>query len=232
MKMLSISGLSKSYGKSCVLKNVSVSYRAGQIHGLVGDNGAGKTTLLGCIAGYKGYAGSIERAGIKSVGLLPAEPYAFPRVTGREFISFCLNAKKVEASSAEINALNALFELPLEKYAAHYSTGMLKKLHIMSLILQKNDLLLLDEPFNGLDISSSSYVTEMLKKLRQKEVIVIVSSHALHHLSGFCDTISFVHGGAVDFLPSRENFGALIKTIELQAQSKIEGYFQLRSAAS
>jgi ABC-2 type transport system ATP-binding protein len=198
----------------------------------VGNNGAGKTTLLSCIAGYESFEGSVVRTGIKAIGYLHAEPYMFPRITGREFINFCLHAKKVKASSAEINALNELFELPLEKYAAHYSTGMLKKLHIMSLILQKNELLLLDEPFNGLDISSSSCITEILKRLRQTGAIIIVSSHALHHLADFCDTISFVHDGAMDFLPSRENFGELIKTIELQAQNKIESYFQLHNADS
>ncbi|MDR3188503.1 MAG: ABC transporter ATP-binding protein [Prevotellaceae bacterium] len=225
MRSLTITNLSKSYGKTSVLRNVSLTYSAGLIHGLVGDNGAGKTTLLSCIAGYERFDGSVERAGVKSIGYLHAEPYMFPRITGREFIRFCLHAKKVAASPAEISALNKLFELPLEKYAAHYSTGMLKKLHIMSLILQQNDLLLLDEPFNGLDISSSSCITEILKQLRQNGSVIIVSSHALHHLAGFCDTISFVHGGAVDFFPSRENFGALIKSIELQAQRKIEHYF-------
>jgi ABC-2 type transport system ATP-binding protein len=191
----------------------------------VGDNGAGKTTLLNCIADYEHFEGSVERAEISSVGFLHAEPYMFPRITGREFINFCLHAKEVKVSPKEVNALNELFELPLEKYAAHYSTGMLKKLHIMSLILQKNDLLLLDEPFNGLDTSSSSCITEILKRLRQTGIIIIVSSHALHHLAGFCDTISFVHHGAVDFLLGKEKFENLIKTIEQQARSKIEGYF-------
>jgi ABC-2 type transport system ATP-binding protein len=191
----------------------------------VGDNGAGKTTLLSCIAGYESFGGSVASVGIKSTGYLHAEPYIFPRITGREFISFCLHAKKVAASLAEVNELNKLFELPLEKYAANYSTGMLKKLHIMSLILQKNDLLLLDEPFNGLDISSASYITEILKRLRQAGVIIIISSHALHHLIDFCDTISFVHSGAVDFLSGKENFEALVKRIEQHAQRKIDGYF-------
>ncbi|MDR2813558.1 MAG: ATP-binding cassette domain-containing protein, partial [Prevotellaceae bacterium] len=137
MRKLSVNNLSKFYGKTCVLRDVSATYSAGLIHGLVGDNGAGKTTLLSCIAGYESFDGSVERADIKSTGYLHAEPYMFPRITGLEFINFCLHAKKVETFPAEISELNKLFELPLGKYAAHYSTGMLKKLHIMSLILQK-----------------------------------------------------------------------------------------------
>ena len=226
MRKVKVENLSKSYGKTHVLRAVSATYSAGLIHGLVGDNGAGKTTMLSCIAGYERFEGSIARTGINAIGYLEAEPYMFPRITGREFINFCLHAKKVVASPAEISELNKLFELPLEKYAAHYSTGMLKKLHIMSLILQKNDLLLLDEPFNGLDISSASCITEILKRLRQTGVIIMVSSHALHHLAGFCDTLSFVHNGAVDFLSGKESFEALIAHIERQAQRKIDGYFR------
>jgi ABC-2 type transport system ATP-binding protein len=191
----------------------------------VGDNGAGKTTLLNCIANYENFAGTIARTNIASVGYLHTESYMFPRITGYEFIYFCLHAKKMKASQPDIDKLNELFGLPLKKYAAQYSTGMLKKLHLMSLILQQNDLLLLDEPFNGLDISSCAYITEILKKVKQRDVIILLSSHALHHLSDFCDTISFVNNTAVDFLSNKSDFKGLIKTLEQQIQNKVDGYF-------
>jgi ABC-2 type transport system ATP-binding protein len=225
MKKLSISSLSKSYGANHILSNVSVEYASGLVHGLVGNNGAGKTTLLNCVAGYESYGGSIARIGITSIGYLHAEPYMFPRITGYEFVYFCLSAKKIKIDKQKIDRLNELFELPLGRYAAQYSTGMLKKLHLMSLILQNNDLLLLDEPFNGLDISSCACIAEILKRMKQKDVIIILSSHALHHLSDFCDTISYINNTAINFLSNKDDFGALIKTFEQQTKKKIDSYF-------
>lgn len=111
---------------------------------------------------------TIVRKNIKTIGLLTANPYIFPRITGHEFICFCLSAKNCKEDKEKTVRLNRLFGLPLHKFADEYSTGMLKKLHLLGLLLQQNDLLLLDEPFNGLDILSSAYLSELLQELKNR----------------------------------------------------------------
>ncbi|UOQ70620.1 ATP-binding cassette domain-containing protein [Hymenobacter cellulosilyticus] len=96
--MLSIQNLGKSYGPQQVLQGVNLTLRPGSIHGLVGANGAGKTTLLHCLYGLlTDYSGQIqETTGLAirdHTGVLPYEPYFYPRLTGREYLEFCLQAR-------------------------------------------------------------------------------------------------------------------------------------------
>ena len=94
-----------------------------------------------------------------------------------------------------MDRLNRLFELPLQKFADEYSTGMLKKLHLLALLLQQNDLLLLDEPFNGLDILSSAYLSELLLELKKQDTLILISSHDLDQLAKIADTLTVIENG-------------------------------------
>ena len=195
MRKLIIESLSKSYGKTTVLEDIYLCYRSGVINGVIGNNGAGKSTFLNCVAGYVPYSGNIERKNVKTIGLLTANPYIFPRITGYEFIRFCLSAKNCEEDKEKMDRLNRLFELPLQKFADEYSTGMLKKLHLLALLLQQNDLLLLDEPFNGLDILSSAYLSELLLELKKQDTLILISSHDLDQLAKIADTLTVIENG-------------------------------------
>ncbi|WP_298647793.1 ABC transporter ATP-binding protein [uncultured Proteiniphilum sp.] len=195
MKELIVELLSKSYGKTTVLENVNLRYRSGAINGVIGNNGAGKSTLLNCVAGYIPYNGNIERKNIKTIGLLTANPYIFPRITGYEFIRFCLSAKNCKEDKEKTDRLNRLFELPLHKFADEYSTGMLKKLHLLALLLQQNDVLLLDEPFNGLDVLSSAYLSELLSELKKQDTLILISSHDLDQLVKIAGTLTVIEDG-------------------------------------
>ncbi len=212
MKELIIKSLSKTYSDVAVLENVNLCYRSGTLNGIIGKNGAGKSTLFNCIAQNISYHGKIERRHIGSVGMLSANPYMFPRITGYEFIRFALSAKNCPENKEKLHQLNQLFELPLNKYAENYSTGMLKKLHLLALLLQKNDLLLLDEPFNGLDIQSSAYVSEILKEMKHTDSVILISSHDISYLLKISDTITTI-----------ENRTAYLKTHSL---SDIEKKYQ------
>lgn len=195
MKRLNINSLSKSYNNIEVLRNISLSYTSGTINGVIGSNGSGKSTLLNCIGGYIKYKGTIEREGINSIGLLSANPYIFPRITGTEFIQFAMSAKKQKLYISRLNDLNEIFELPLNRFAEDYSTGMLKKLHLIALLLQNNDLLLLDEPFNGLDIMSSEYLVQLLLEIKKQDVIIMLSSHDNNMIAKITDTVTKVENG-------------------------------------
>lgn len=221
MKQLIVEWLSKSYGKTTVLENVNLCYRSGAIHGVIGNNGAGKSTFLNCVAGYISYSGNIERKNVKTIGLLTANPYIFPRITGHEFIRFCLSAKNCEEDKEKMDRLNRLFELPLQKFADEYSTGMLKKLHLLALLLQQNDLLLLDEPFNGLDILSSAYLSELLLELKKQDTLILISSHDLDQLAKIADTLTVIENGRA-YMRS-ERLVDIQREIEKYAYDKVKG---------
>ena len=227
MKELIISSLHKSYGNVIVLEDVNLHYFAGTINGVIGSNGAGKSTLLNSIGGYINYQGIIERKGIKTIGLLTANPYIFPRITGYEFIHFCLSAKNCKEDTAKLNRLNALFELPLNRFADEYSVGMLKKLHLLALLLQDNDLLLLDEPFNGLDILSSAYLSELMLELKKQGAFIFVSSHNISQLVKISDTLTLVENGRA--IMKSESLMDIEKEIEDEAKSKVESVFKSTS---
>src|SRR5688572_22692717 len=95
--MLIIESLNKSYGAKQVLKNLSLSFADGQVHGIIGLNGAGKTTFFNCICGLLEYEGSIKHSSIghlkNHIGYVPTEPYFFPRTKGREYLDFIRHAK-------------------------------------------------------------------------------------------------------------------------------------------
>jgi ABC-2 type transport system ATP-binding protein len=225
MKELIIESLSKSYAKTPVLENVNLHYRSGVINGIIGPNGAGKSTLLNCIAGYIPYQGRIDRKNIKTTGLLTSNPYIFPRITGLEFIRFCLSAKNCKENTQKLNQLNGLFELPLHKFADEYSTGMLKKLHLLALLLQENDMLLLDEPFNGLDILSSAYLSELLQELKKQDTLIFISSHDLNHLVKIAGTLTVIENG-MTYMKSGQ-LSEIQKEIEKHAYDKVKSLNKL-----
>jgi ABC-2 type transport system ATP-binding protein len=210
--MLEILHLRKAYGPHIVLHDVSLNLRPGTIHGLVGANGAGKTTLINCLYGLENdFGGSIrDTAGLavrEHTGLLPYEPYFYPRLTGREYLEFCLQARGRPV--ADFSAWNQLLELPLDQYADEYSAGMRKKLALLALLVQKLDYLILDEPFNGLDLEANLLLKAILKRLRDRGTGILLTSHILGALTETSDEISVLVGGRVQRHYVASEFGTL-----------------------
>lgn len=193
--MIHIKGLHKWYGKNEVLKNINLNFSSGKVYGIVGENGAGKTTLFRCMAGLEHFQGEITAAHspLKNhLGLLLTEPFFFPKITGAEYIRLLCNARGVLLK--DIEARN-IFDLPLQQYAATYSTGMKKKLALTAILLQENQYYILDEPFNGIDIQSNIILTAIINKLRDLNKTVIISSHIFSTLSDTCDEIHLLLKG-------------------------------------
>jgi ABC-2 type transport system ATP-binding protein len=210
--MLSIRELHKSYYHLPVLRGVSLNLRPGSVHGLVGANGAGKTTLIHCLYGLvSDYQGEVrETTGLiirECTGLLPYEPYFYPRLTGREYVTFCLQARRQPV--AGIDAWNELLELPLEQYAETYSAGMKKKLALLALLVQPLRYLVLDEPFNGLDLSANLLLQQVLRRLRDQGTGILLTSHILTSLTEVCDEITVLAEGQVQRHYTGQQFGEL-----------------------
>ncbi len=215
--MIKVDLISKSYDGAPVLQDIHLTFQKGEVHGLVGRNGSGKTTLFKCISGLEEFTGTIEYDGgiLKNqVGYLPTIPYFLSNMTGYEYLVLLCNARGV--SRKDIRLYN-IFDLPLDKYAEIYSTGMQKKLAITGLLLQKNEVFILDEPFNGVDISSNLMIQEILTGLKGLGKTVIISSHIFSTLHDSCDWLHYLKEGKLKYSLPKGSF----ETIE--ADMRMEG---------
>ncbi|MFD2565210.1 ABC transporter ATP-binding protein [Aquimarina rubra] len=213
--MIYIKSLHKYYGNKQVLKDINLVFNPGEVHGVVGENGAGKTTLFRSISGMENYKGTIDYTGgnIKnSMGFLPTDPYFLSKITGKEYLQLLCNARNIEITDFKEKNI---FDLPLQQYAETYSTGMKKKLALTGILLQKNDIFILDEPFNGVDIHSNTIINQVLFKLKELNKIVVLSSHIFSTLYETCDYLHYLKNGSIVKSADKSEFGIIEK--EMQA---------------
>lgn len=204
--MITISNLTISYNKDeKVIENLNLSLDDNLIHGIVGLNGAGKTTLLNTLYGLKKPdTGTIQFDNIeinkKSVAYLVTENFFYSNITGKEYLSFFKN------NEFDIDRWNKLFNLPLNKIIDGYSTGMKKKLALLGVLKQNKPLMILDEPFNGLDIETCRIIRMILLRLKERNKTIIVTSHIIETLTNLCDFIHYLEAGQVKYSRDKSGF--------------------------
>lgn len=211
--MIKINNLKVNYGKHNLLNELCLEISRNTIHGLVGLNGSGKTTLLNTIYGLKSKVqGTIQYndEDIKrdSIAYLETTNYFYPRITGNEY----LNIFNTQNPNFNINEWNTLFKLPLNKLIDDYSTGMKKKLALMGIICLNREVLILDEPFNGIDLEAVQNIKTLLLNLKNKKTIII-TSHILASLLPICDSISYLNNGKIKFTKRKKNFDEIENNI-------------------
>ena len=207
--MIEISNLSKSYGSKQILHEINLHLEAGKVYGIAGKNGSGKTTLFRCIAGLEKFAGEIKSPYVplkNHIGLLTTTPVFLSRITGWEYLKLLCTAREI--TDDQFDEQN-IFDLPLHQYAETYSTGMKKKLALMGVLLQKNDVFILDEPFNGVDIQSNILIEGIIAQLKQANKTVLISSHIFSTLSDTCDEIHLLEEGQFVRRVTQEHYAEL-----------------------
>jgi ABC-2 type transport system ATP-binding protein len=212
--MIKIENLIKFYGNKQVLNQINLEFQKGKVYGIVGENGAGKTTLFKCISGLEKHQGTIQSdwKNLKNhLGFLQTEPFFFSKITGEEYIRLLANARDVKLS--RISDRN-IFNLPLNEYASTYSTGMKKKLALTAVLLQKNEVFILDEPFNGVDIQSNLLIIEIIKKLKDLNKTIIMSSHIFSTLAESCDEIYLMEKGKISQKVEKSEFQNLEQSMK------------------
>jgi ABC-2 type transport system ATP-binding protein len=204
--MITIKDLSFSYDKtSKVLDSLCLSLSENKIHGIVGLNGAGKTSLLNAIYGLVRIDyGTISREGKnvtkKDISYLVTENFFYSNITGREYLSLFVNQK------FDSDKWNGLFSLPLDQIIDGYSTGMKKKLALLGILKQDKPLMILDEPFNGLDIETCRIIRSILLRLKDKGKTIIITSHIIETLTNLCDYIHFLERGTINYSKAKHDF--------------------------
>ena len=202
--MLKVTGVCKNYGKHEVLKQMSFAVPKGSIYGLVGRNGAGKTTIMRIISGLqKPTSGKVEygfdHKGYGKVGALVELPSIYSSKSARENLIFqYINlGLKIDDSIDEILKMIDLANTGKKK-AGRFSLGMRQRLGIGMAMAGNPDLLILDEPINGLDPQGIIQMRDMLQRInREKGTTIIISSHILSELSKLATNFAFVEDGTI-----------------------------------
>jgi ABC-2 type transport system ATP-binding protein len=211
--MLNIKDLFVSYGDHQVLNGLNLNLDLGKIHGLAGLNGSGKSTLLNTIFGFiKSESGTItlNNASINrtKIGYLETNNYLYHRLSIREYLELFLSNEKTE-SRFDIEGWLNLFNLSGNEFTEELSTGMRKKVAFLCLLAQNKEVLLLDEPFNGLDMESVQILNLVMAKLRSVGKTIVITSHIIETLTGNCDYIHTLVKGQIEDSFAKDDFQKL-----------------------
>lgn len=189
--MIHINDITFSYPEHpTVLENISLTLEPASVHGIVGLNGCGKTTLFNVITGfYQANEGAVllDHQPLKKsdIAYIDTESFFYPKLTAKEFLAVFPQTNK----DFNEEKLVALLKLPLDEFIENYSTGMKKKLLILSQLKQDKTLYIFDEPFNGLDIETNKLLVLIIELLVKKQKTILISSHIIEPLYSICTTI-------------------------------------------
>ncbi len=191
------------------------------INGIIGYNGAGKTTLLNAIFGLIDVPRELfifngESLKRTRTGYLEAENFFYSNITGRDYLGLFHRRN----SNFNIELWREVFDLPLYDMIDSYSTGMKKKLALLGVLALDKELIILDEPFNGLDVESVSVLQIILRKLVAKNKTIIITSHIIESLTTICDSISLLQDGKICKTYSQAEFNELTESIHSEIDAK------------
>ncbi|WP_141504328.1 ABC transporter ATP-binding protein [Paenibacillus luteus] len=207
---LSVQGLRKVIGKRTIIKDLSFELKRGEVFGFLGPNGAGKTTTIRMLVGLiKPTSGTIQICGLdiaknftramRHLGCIVENPELYPFLTGMENLRhFAVMISGItQARIDEVVQLVGMQERMNDKVST-YSLGMRQRLGIAQALLGKPDVLILDEPTNGLDPSGIREMRAFIRFLAEEEgLTVLVSSHLLHEIQLMCDRVAIISKGEI-----------------------------------
>lgn len=204
MTVLQVDQLTKTYGKRNVLQSITFEMKAGEVIGLVGPNGAGKSTLMRSILSLEDVErGSVVVQGIsnqnpdffKYVSFLPSDNYLYMHLTGYDHLVFVANIYGLDKKEIDEVVDTIGIRTYVNQPVKSYSYGMRQHLLIALSILTKPLVILMDEPFNGLDPTSTIELKELIRNLQAKGISILVSTHNLDILEDLTSTIWFIKDG-------------------------------------
>ncbi len=208
--MLKIEHLTKIYGDKRAVDDLSLEIKAGEIYGFIGHNGAGKTTTIKAVCGILGFeqgeifidGKSVKKDPIackKIIAYIPDNPDLYDYMTGMQFLNFAADIFEVDKDTRQqkIAEYAEKFELTndLSQPLSAYSHGMKQKLAIISALIHSPKLIIMDEPFVGLDPKASHIVKQIMREMCNKGCAIFFSTHVLEVAEKLCDKVAIIKQG-------------------------------------
>ncbi|OOV18839.1 ABC transporter ATP-binding protein [Flavobacterium sp. LM4] len=219
--ILRIENLHKRYGRIQALKNISFEIQKGRVYGILGPNGSGKSTTLGIVlnvvnrtsGNYSWFGGKMQtHEALKKVGAIIERPNFYPYMTAEENLKLVCKIKSIDYSKIyEKLDLVGLTERKNSKFST-FSLGMKQRLAIASALLNDPEILILDEPTNGLDPQGIHQIRDIIKKIASQGTTILLASHLLDEVEKVCSHVvvlrkgEMLYSGSVDGMSANEGF--------------------------
>jgi ABC-2 type transport system ATP-binding protein len=238
--ILELRNVSKRFPGVVAVDNVSFQARAGEITGYLGPNGSGKSTTMKMITGlmqtgdgkilFDGQEIDDDVLGFKQrMGYVPEEPYLYSHLSGLEYLIMVGQLRDLPSKRAfdRIDGLLRLLSIHGDRHVplSSYSKGMRQKILLSAALLHNPDLILLDEPFSGLDVSTSLVLRSLIQELAARGKVVLFSSHELETVERVCSHVVILHRGKVvadDSIEHLRSFMELPTLEEIFSQLAVE----------
>ncbi len=210
--MIAIQNLVKRYGSFTAVDGVDLEAKAGEIHGFLGPNGAGKTTTIRIVAGLlkptsgrievNGHDLATEPEGAKaSLGFIPDRPFIYEKLTAGEFLRFHAGLYGIDGIGVgpRVREMLALFELGQweQELVESFSHGMKQRLVMGAAFLHRPQAVLVDEPMVGLDPRGARLIKRVFRRMAERGVAILMSTHTLEVAQEMCDRISIIVQGKI-----------------------------------
>lgn len=204
--MIEVNDLSLTLQKTDILKDITVRFEKGKIHGLIGRNGSGKTMLMKCILGFvRPTSGSVTVGGKRigkdcdfpeSVGIIIETPGFIPYYSGYRNLKLLADLNhKIGAEQIRQTMKQVGLDPDSKRHVRKYSLGMRQRLGLAQAIMEDPELLVLDEPMNGLDKEGVEDMRNYLLALKEQGKTILIASHSAEDISVLCDTVSEMDKG-------------------------------------
>ena len=211
---INVVNLKMRFGEELVLKGINRDFEAGKIHGIVGNNGSGKTVLMKCICGFLMPTEGMVKVGGKvigkdvdfpeDVGIIIETPGFLPGITGVKNLKILASLKRKIKEPQIREAIEKVgLDPDLKKPVSKYSLGMRQRLGIAQAIMEDPSILILDEPFNGLDKNGVLQMRELIKELKKEGKTIILASHNQTDIDELCDSVCEMDAGVMTMIETK-----------------------------
>ena len=206
---IEVQNVVKRFRDQVVLKNVLISFEKGKIHGIVGRTGSGKTVLIKCICGLMHPEEGVilvngKRVGRdvdmpEDIGAIIEAPGFLPNYSGYKNLRFLANIRRKIGKEEILNVLKTVgLDPESRKHVGKYSLGMRQRLGIAQAIMEDPEILILDEPMNGLDNAGVQDIRALLLELKAQGKTILLASHNHEDIAALCDTVHEMDGGVLE----------------------------------